>query len=53
MDDAERFKDVDQLLIRTGPLANQGNYGSIFPEHVPFEPSADILPFLRQGANIL
>lgn len=52
-DDSARFQDVNQLLVRTGPLANQGNYGSLFPEHVPFEPSADILPFLRTAAQIL
>ncbi|KAG8463295.1 hypothetical protein KFE25_004806 [Diacronema lutheri] len=53
MDEGQRFQDVNRLLVRTGPLANNGNYGSIFPEHVPFEPSADILPFLRTAAQIL
>jgi ubiquitin-activating enzyme E1 C len=53
MDDAQRFKDVNRLLLRTGPLASHGNFGSIFPEHLPFEPSPDILPFLRESAQIL
>lgn len=53
MDEGARFRDVNHLLMRTGPLANQGNYGSLFPEKVPFEPSADILPFLRTAARVL
>jgi len=53
MDDADRFQDVNKLLLRTGPMANHNNYGTLFEEHVPFDPSPDILPFIRTMARVL
>ena len=53
MEDQERFADVAKLLTRTGPLANEGNYGSIFTPPVPFEPMPEVLEFIRTMARVL
>ena len=53
MDDAQRFADVSKLLTRSGPLANKGNYGTIFEPQVLFEPMPEVLQFIRQMARVL
>jgi ubiquitin-activating enzyme E1 C len=47
------FPDLSKLLTRTSPLANVGNYGTIFDPPLPFEPSPDILAFMQQHARVL
>ena len=52
-DDQARFADCAKLLTRTGPLANDGNFGTIFEPAVAFEPMPEILDFIRTQARIL
>ena len=47
------FPDLQKLLSRTGPMANVGNYGTIFDPPLPFEPSPEILSFMQQHARVL
>jgi len=47
------FPDLQKLLTRTSPLANVGNYGTIFDPPLPFEPSPEILGFMQQHARVL
>ena len=51
--DTERFCDVAKILTRTGPLANEGNFGTLFEPAVPFEPMPEVLMFIRQMARVL
>jgi ubiquitin-activating enzyme E1 C len=54
--DGARFSDISAVLTRSGPLANSGNYGTIFAdEPIQFEPVPDdgILGFLRTMARVL
>ena len=48
-----RWVHVNKLLLRTSPLVNDGNYGVLHDPPIPFEPSPEILEFLRQQARIL
>jgi len=52
-DDEEQFADMCKLITRTGPLANVGNFGTIFDPAVPFEPDPMVLAFIREQARIL
>ena len=52
-DDATRFADISKVLARSGPLANEGNYGTILDPPVPFEPMPEILQFIRSMARVL
>ena len=52
-EEVSRFSDVSKLLTRTGPLANEGNFGTIFEQPVPFEPQPEILGFIRAMARVL
>ena len=52
-EEVSRFSDVSKLLTRTGPLANEGNFGTIFEQPVPFEPMPEVLGFIRTMARVL
>ena len=52
-DDGERWSDVSKILTRTGPLANEGNFGTLFDPAVSFEPMPEILQFIRSMARVL
>ena len=52
-DETARFADICKVLLRTGPLANEGNYGQLLDPKVAFEPMPEILAFLRQMARVL
>ena len=41
------------MLSRAGPLANQGNFGTLYEPAVAFEPTPDILMLLQQMCRIL
>ena len=49
----QKWSHVSKVLTRTGPLANQGNFGTLFEPAIPFEPSPDILMFLNQICRVL
>ena len=49
----QRWSHVSKVLTRGGPLANQGNFGTLFEPSVPFEPSLDILMFLNSMCRVL
>ena len=53
VDDPKRWSAVSKVLERTGPLANSGNFGTLFSPAVEFEPMPEILGFLRQQCRIL
>jgi len=53
MDDGARFADLAKLTTRSGPLANEGNFGTLFTPPVTFEPQPEILMFIRQMARVL
>ena len=53
LDESERWADVSKLLTRTGPMANEGNYGTIFEPAIPFEPDPAVLQFMRTAARVL
>mmetsp|Transcript_68012 Transcript_68012/g.134824 ORF Transcript_68012/g.134824 Transcript_68012/m.134824 type:complete len:219 (-) Transcript_68012:1073-1729(-) len=53
VDDSARWADVSKLTTRTGPLANEGNYGSLMTPVTVFEPMPEIVMFLRQMARVL
>ena len=48
-----RFADVSKILTRTGPLANEGNFGTLFNPSVGFEPAPEVLQFINQMARVL
>ena len=48
-----RWADVCKLTTRTGPLANEGNYGTLFSPPLQFEPMPEILHFIRSMARVL
>ena len=52
-DSAERWADVSLLTTRSGPLANEGNYGTLFNPPVIFEPMPEIVQFIRNMARVL
>jgi hypothetical protein len=52
-DTEQRWSHVSKVLTRGGPLANQGNFGTLFEPSVPFEPSPDILTFLNGHCRVL
>ena len=49
----DKWSHVSKMLSRAGPLANQGNFGTLFEPAVAFEPTPDILMFLQQMCRIL
>ena len=49
----EKWSHISKVLTRGGPLANQGNFGTLFEPSVPFEPSPDILTFLNGHCRVL
>ena len=49
----QKWSHVSKVLTRGGPLANQGNFGTLFEPSVPFEPSPDILTFLQGHCRVL
>jgi len=49
----QRWSHVSKVLTRGGPLANQGNFGTLFEPSLPFEPSPDILTFLNGHCRVL
>ena len=53
MDDDERWVDISKVLTRTGPLANEGNFGTLFEPALTFEPMPEILQFIRTAARVL
>jgi len=53
VEERERFAHISKLTTRTGPLANAGNYGTLFEPSLPFEPSEMVLTFLRSHARVL
>lgn len=53
MDDDVRFQDVNRLLLRGTALASTKNFGTIFPEHVAFEPMPELLGFIREQVRVL
>ena len=52
-DSSERWADVSLLTTRSGPLANEGNYGTLFNPPVIFEPMPEIVQFIRNMARVL
>ena len=56
-EDDERYADVNKLLTRTGPMANEGTYGKHVD--VPFDPDGmasmglTYLKFIREMARVL
>lgn len=52
-DEAGRWSDISKILTRTGPLANENNFGTLFDPPVTFEPTPEILQFIRTMARIL
>jgi len=53
MQDISKWTHMTKVCTRAGPLANQGNFGTLFEPSVPFEPSGDIMMFLNQMCRIL
>jgi len=56
MSEEEEFKrwhDVSRVITRSGPLANRGNYGTLFEPAVSFEPAIEVLQFIRTMARVL
>ena len=49
----DKWSHVSKMLTRAGPLANQGNFGTLFEPAVAFEPTPDILMFLQQMCRML
>ena len=49
----DKWSHVSKMLSRAGPLANQGNFGTLFEPAVAFEPTPDILMLLQQMCRIL
>ena len=47
MAEDDKWSHVSKMLTRAGPLANQGNFGTLFEPAVAFEPTPDILRFLH------
>jgi len=53
MQDISKWTHMTKVCTRAGPLANQGNFGTLFEPNVPFEPSPDIMMFLNQMCRVL
>ena len=53
LSDEMRFADLAKLLARSGPHADDNNFGTIFDPPVPFEAMPEVLTFLRSTAHIL
>ena len=49
----KKWSHISKVITRSGPLANQGNFGTLFDPPVPFEPTPDILMFLQSMCRIL
>ena len=49
----DKWTHVSKMLCRAGPLANQGNFGTLIEPAVPFEPTPENLEFLQQECRIL
>ena len=52
-DSSKRWADVSLLTTRSGPLANEGNFGTLSNPPIAFEPMPEIVQFLRSMARVL